>query len=349
MKVDIIRKCRRTMPHLFNDGWLYASQGPRVVRSANLGASWETVGWLYTGWRAISAKIRLTERVLGHGAFNLVRLHDGGLYAITGTRQRVLPLGARVFRPVESPVDYRPMRRGVWVDPEGAVVVADYRSNGGEHCGNGKRDAVHIQRCMDPMTTTWELLYTFEPGLVRHIHAVVPDPIVAGRVWISTGDADDECMIAFSDDGLRSIEVFVAGNQAARAADLLFTKEHVYWGVETPLAQSGIARRSREGGEIEWLQNTPCPVYYATSNEAGHFAFSTTVEPGAAVQSDHTEIYASANREHYDVVWSKRSDRTRQFAQTHFPRGVAPDDFIVWASVATTRSEAAMFVGRLVP
>ena len=143
--------------------------------------------------------------------------------------------------------------------------------------------------------------------------------------------------------------MFVAGDQTARATDFLFTAQHIYWGVETPLAQSGIARRSREGGEIEWLQTTPCPVYYATSNEAGHFAFSTTVEPGPAVCSNHTEIYASADHEHYDVVWSKRSDATRQFAQTHFPRGVAPDDLIVWASVATTKSEATMCVGRLVP
>ncbi len=347
MKVEIIRQCRRTIPHFFYAGWLYASKGPRVIRTSDLGARWETVGWLYKDWRALSAWLRLSERVFNHGAFNIVRLLDGGLYAITGAQQRFLPPGERLFRQLESPIDYRPMRRGVWVDAEGAVVIADYRNNGGEHRGGRVRDAAHIQRCLDPQADEWERLYSFERGMIRHIHALVPDSIIADRTWIATGDADEESIIAYSDDGLKSIEVFATGSQTARATDLLFTKDYVYWGAETPLEQSGIVRRSREGGEIEWLQTTPCPVYYATSNEAGHFAFSTTVEPGPSISSEYTEIYASTDRDHYKAVWSSRSDRTRQYAQTHFPRGVAPDDLIVWSSIATTRSEATMFVGRL--
>jgi len=347
VKVEVIRKCRRTVPHLLEDGWLYASSGPRVMRSADLGETWYTIGWLYRDWRAMTAGVRLTDRALSHGAFNLVRLPDGGLFAITGKTQRYLPIGARVFEPVAGPVDYRPMRRGVWVDTDGAVVVADYRSNGGEY-GESNRQSVRIQR-WHPATRTWEPLHAFAKGTIRHIHAVVPDPFVAGRIWLSTGDGDAECQIVFSDDGLRTITEFLSGSQSARAADLLFTETHVYWGVETPRGQSGIARRAREGGDVEWLETTPCPVYYGATNEAGHFAFSTTVEPGPGVSGNHTEIYASGDRARYDVVWSERSDPSRQFAQTQFPRGVAPGATMVWGLVATRRHEGAMFVGRLIP
>ena len=121
----------------------------------------------------------------------------------------------------------------------------------------------------------------------------------------------------------------------------------MYWGIDSPIEQSGIVRKARTGGDLEWLHETPCPVYYAATNQEGHFLFSTCVEPGPSVTSSRTEIYAALDTCSYQPVFSMRADFFPQYSVIHFPRGTAPENTVVFYGRATLRDENTMFVGRL--
>ncbi|MEL6343548.1 MAG: hypothetical protein AAFV53_10465 [Myxococcota bacterium] len=349
MKLSIVRKCHGYRPHFFDEDGLWATRGDGLYCSPDLGRSWRHHASIQGGRSALIARFRVADRLLHASARQVVRLGDGGMVAFTGTRQHHLPPGARRFSPMPAgPVDYRPVRRGVNVDADGRLQVGDYRDNFGEDPGENVREPVHIRRCMDPARGVWETLYTFGPGTVRHVHAVIDDPFVPGRSWVCTGDTDEESVISYSDDGLQTLTPFAAEGQRSRAVDLLFTPTHLIWGVDSPLQQSGVVRKPRDGGATEWLQDTPCPVYYGAQNEAGHLFMTTCVEPGPAVTSDRVEVYASTDGVRFESVLSRRADPSPQYAQIFVPHGIAPGDHMVVYFRATVRWENTMVVGRLV-
>lgn len=350
MRLQILQRHRGFYPHFFEGDWLVASRRNRLLRSADLGRSWQLLGTLYTDWRALAVKLRLVDRFVQLSISNAVRLGSGDILAIVGPTQWVLPSGSQQFRLVAgSPVDSRPLRRGLMVDQAGAVLIGDYRYNRGEDRGREVRDAVSVHRSTDPLSGVWETAYRFEPGSVRHVHALHQDPCQAGRSWLCTGDMDDESRIYSSDDGYRTLQVFAEAGQISRATDLIFTDDHLYWGVDSPLREPGIVRKAGNGGQIERLAYTLAPVYFGARNEANHFFFSTSVEPGPAVTSSHAEIVASTDGEHFASVASWRSDITPQQAQIHFPCGVAPEDLVVFYCRATLFWENSLVVARLCP
>lgn len=86
---------------------------------------------------------------------------------------------------------------------------------------------------------------TWQTGLsmpdVRHVHAVQHDPY-GDELWVTTGDADDECLIGrlrgaegadggSGDERLR-LDRVGGGSQEWRAVELAFTPEAVVWGVD---------------------------------------------------------------------------------------------------------------------
>lgn len=127
------------------------------------------------------------------------------------------------------------------------------------------------------------------PG-VRHVHAVQRDPF-GGDVWLTTGDADDECHIGRLDetgDGT-TFEPIGGGTQDWRAVELAFTPEAVLWGVDCGYAAvNRLYRLDRD--ELRAAGPTPTvvgetrnSVYYAATvpvDGASVVAFATAAETG---------------------------------------------------------------------
>jgi hypothetical protein len=350
MKLDIRRTCRGFFPHYFDGEWLIASRRNGLYRSRDLGQSWERIGRIYNGWRRLLTYIRLVDRITDATLSNAARCREGDIIAIAGKNQRWLPKGSFDFLSVNnSPIDHKPFRRDLLRGPDGALYIAEYIFNFGEHRGVNQREPVTIYRCGDLQEGRWSPVYRFPKGTVRHVHALVNDTVIDGRTWVCTGDSDSESQIYYSDDGFESLHLFAADGQRTRTCDMLFTPEYVYWGVDSPIKQSGIIRKKRDGGEIEWLRDVPCPVYFASTNQQQQLFFTTCVEPGPSVKSSRTEIYASHDGESFSSVFSLRADFMPQYSVIHFPKGTPPDNHLIFYSRATLRSENTLFVGRLRP
>ena len=350
MKLEITRTCPGFFPHYFDGAWLIASRRNGLYRTNNMGQSWERIGRFYSGWRRALTYIRLIERISNCAVSDVIPFGEGQLFAITGNRQRWQEKGNFTFQTVNnSPIGHRPFRRNLLRGYDGSLFVAEYIDNFGEDRGDNQRNPVYIYRCEDIKKGIWHPVYQFDKASIRHIHALIHDEIIKNRSWVCTGDADDESFIYYSDDEFQTLTLFAADGQNTRTCDLLFTEDFVYWGVDSPLKQSGIIRKSRDGARTDWLCDVPCPVYFGATNANGHLFFTTCVEPGPSVTSSHTELYASVDGESFFSVFSLRADFLPQYSMFHLPKGQAPDNTVVFYARATLRSENTLFVGQLRP
>lgn len=344
MKLEVIRRCSGVFPHAFSGPVLWASRGNAVCTSTDLGVTWRRRASVHSGAAAWVAGVRAVDRFVHVSPFVLVPLVDGGALAWSRGGLRRLWPGEHTFRPLDSPITFRPMRRGICTLSNGDVLVGEYRDNGGE-VPRQPRKPVTIWRLRDGL---WSEAWVFPAGSVRHVHALVPDPRVTGRVYVLTGDTDSEAAIWRTDDNFGSLAPYYAKGQHSRACDLLFSGDDLVWGIDSPLQTSGVLRAGVDRTQAAWLCTTQGPVYYGGQNEAGHMWFGTSVETGPSVTTRKVQVVASRDGWAFSEAFSRSADRLPQLSQVHIPAGTAPGDAVVFSLRATWRWENSMVVGRLV-
>jgi len=148
----------------------------------------------------------------------------------------------------------------------------------GEYFRNPQRtEKVHIYRSMDH-GLSWDVAYTFEPGLIRHVHSLQLDPFT-GHLWVCTGDYDHEAIIAWSDNGLKDIQQIGTGSQTWRTTQLVFTRDAVYWGSDTGSVElAGIYRWDRNSGEVNRIYKSAGGILFGTRFPDGTMVFSVDRE-----------------------------------------------------------------------
>jgi hypothetical protein len=343
MQMTIERRCRGVLPHYFEDGVLWATRGNHLVCSHDLGGSFVEVARLVDGAGRAFSRVRAIDRFAHITPFALVPFGDGAV-AFAGRGLSRWHRGADRFQPLEGPIDFRPMRRGVCAATDGALYVGEYRDNGGEH-RTSPRAAVHIWRFDG---SHWTTAWRFPEDTVRHVHAVIEHPVRSGTFFVCTGDTDAESVIWITTDGFTTLTPWRTGGQQTRTCDLVFLDGSLVWGIDSPLETSGICRVDGLEGSVQRLCDTPGPIYYGARNEAGHLWFGTSVEPGPSVVTDRVHLYASTDGgRSFADVFSRRADRTPQLSSILFPRGTAPGSAVVFSLRATWRWEGQMVVGRL--
>lgn len=147
----------------------------------------------------------------------------------------------------------------------------------GEYFRNQGRSNVHIYRSGD-QGQTWRVAYTFEPGVIRHVHALQKDPYTC-RLWLCTGDDDREAMIAWSNNGFKDIHQIGTGSQIWRTTQLVFTEEAIYWGTDTGSVElAGIYRWDRKSEALSQVHKSAGAILFGTRLHGGTLVFSTDRE-----------------------------------------------------------------------
>jgi len=154
---------------------------------------------------------------------------------------------------------------------DGSVYFGEYFRN------PGRKEEVHIYKSPDN-GQTWSVVFTFEPGSIRHVHALQEDPFT-GRLWVCTGDYDQEAMIGWSDNGYGKIHQIGSGSQIWRTTQLVFTEEAVFWGSDSGSVElAGVYRWDRLSGEVERVHKTAGGILFGTRLQGGSMVFSTDRE-----------------------------------------------------------------------
>ena len=213
----------------------------------------------------------------------------------------------------------------------------------GEYRGNQDRSPVHIYGS-NSEGRQWAPVWRFTG--IRHVHGVFHDPY-DNRIWVTTGDTDEECGLWVTGDRFKTLEKVIGGSQQMRAVQLLFTVNHVYFGSDTPLEKNHIYRMDKKTYKVQRLQEVESSVFWGCK-VGGSLFFSTVVEPSKINKCKDACIWGSEDGETWKCVARFRKDiwpmKLFQYGQIFFPAGKNNTDYLWFTPFAT---EKHMTVQRL--
>ena len=275
-------------------------------------------GRLDDPWNALLSRSRLLGRLFRAEVHAYRTLRSGrgiciarkGIFLEDGSGRRF----ERVFRVTRGS---RPMT--LCEDADGTVYFGEYFSN-------DARDEVRIYASSDG-GRSWRVVHRFEQGTIRHVHGLDRDPYT-GDLWVTTGDEDGECLIARSRDGFKTLEVVAKGGQDVRTCKLLFLRDHIVFGTDSPYITNSIRSIDRRDLSFRTLQAVEGSVINAA--QAGELCMvGTTVEPSRVNRDRHSYLWISRGGRDWRRVAGYRKDRLNmtlfQFGNIRFPRYDVPE------------------------
>jgi len=257
---------------------------------------WEPVGhWAPPLWRRLTSANRLSARLFRDGFRSLAVLPSGAAVGSVPGAIVTLKPGETEFR--ES------LRVKPGMRPMNITASGDGRVFFGEYSRNPHREAVRIFGSKDD-GASWEVIYEFQAGVVRHVHNIVEDPWDA-CFWVLTGDDGEECKVLRASSDWKSVEPVLSGGQQVRSAALLPTAQAVYFATDTQLERNHVYRWDR-GGTPEIVGDLPASVFHGCS-VGESLLFSTAAEPGKVNTEREVSLFGSADGKAWTALerWEK--------------------------------------------
>lgn len=298
--------------HYIQGDTLWGSRGPAIMASDDCGRTWSTQAVLpCTFTDAALARFGLFRRLLRMGIHHILPLSRRLVVFANKAIYSYQRQERRWHTGHTTITGSRPLC--VCVTPQETIYYGEYRSN-------TQRHPVTIFTSKDG-GVTWQPIYFFNQ--VRHIHGVFYDPY-EDCLWATTGDDDHESGIWKSTDGFMSLALVYGGSQQARAVQLVFTNDSVYFGSDTPAQQNYLYRLERNSGKVTPLQKVGGSIFWGCRVGECLF-FSTAVEPSNTNVSKHSELWSSHDGRDWALLAQYKKDllplRFFQYGQIFFPQG----------------------------
>ena len=261
----------------------------------------------------IPSHYSLTRRFLRAEITGLYALKNGDRLAIAKKGFFLQKQGNNCFEKVFStPRGSKPLN--ICIAPFGNLYF-------GEYFQNMEKQAVHIY-CSEDNAQSWHVAYTFSEGNINHIHGLFFD-IYTNRIWVATGDRENECIIGYTEDEFKTfVEVF-RGGQEYRTCQLFFYKDFIVFGTDTQYEQNVIKKFDRKTLEITELQKVQGSVI--KGGQVGDVAFiSTTVEPSKVNTDRYAHLWVTKDGIHWEERYKAKKDwlpaTLFQFGTFEFPQ-----------------------------
>ncbi len=143
----------------------------------------------------------------------------------------------------------------------------------GEYFGNSRSEEVCI---FAYDKGEWKVKYTFEPGRVRHIHTLIPDPF-RSCVYILTGDKDSESGIWVAKNDFNTVEPLLVGTQEYRTYVAFVTEKELLFATDTPSLKNHLYAYNFEKKKVTKIADLPGTCLTGCATKSG-FVFGTVVE-----------------------------------------------------------------------
>jgi hypothetical protein len=314
---------------------LYASRGYTLLRSriqANAVIQWENIGtYRPSMWRKISSSSPLTSRFFRDGFHALAILPSGHVIGAVPHAIVTLAPGETEFRISHRVLrGTRPLHFGV--TPAGYVFW-------GEYFDNPRRDEVHIYASTD-QGAHWDVAYTFSSREIRHVHNIVYDEF-ENCFWVLTGDEGSECRILRFSCDFRHVDTIIAGNQQARSAALVPTRDALYFSSDTPLEKNHVYRLDRRGDIAEVAELSSSSIHGCRVGNS--VFFSTMVEPSAINPERNVYVYGSYDGERWQRIPQGKKDRWPmrffQYGNAFLPDGKNTTRLLAVTTIALEKTD----------
>lgn len=195
----------------------------------------------------------------------------------------------------------------------------------------------------------WNITHEFKKGHIRHIHSLQKDPY-SPKLWVCTGDDDNEALIGWSEDNFKTIVPIGEGGQKWRACHVIFTKEAVYWGADTGSNENaGIYRWDRDSRALTKLASISGAIFYGTRMANGTIIMSTDREGFPNETDDKTSLIIVSDEAVKSMVecgsWKHRKPGFRfNFAKLRFQRSQGDKMLAVSCLNLREYKEATLFI-----
>jgi hypothetical protein len=150
------------------------------------------------------------------------------------------------------------------------------------------------------------------------VHGCYFDPYEE-KIWVPTGDFDNECYLLCADRDFKNIEWIGDGQQAYRTCNLFFEQDSVHWIMDSQLQDSYHIRLDRKTCSIQKKQLFPGPVWYIKRLVDGYYLAATVQEIGPGVHDRFAHFMVSRDLETWEDLHQFRHDG---FPKRYFKFGV---------------------------
>ncbi len=198
----------------------------------------------------------------------------------------------------------------------------------GEYGGNPARRAVPVYRSID-RGRSWHVIHEFPARSIRHVHGCHWDPHEK-RVWICTGDFQNENYMVVADEQFDTIEQLGDGSQLWRTCYPFFQDDDVVWAMDSQLETSYVVRMKRSDRSVVKVQPLPGPVWYGKQFAEGLLCIATANEIGQGVKDSYAHMLVSRNGLDWSPVMKVKGDwlpkRYFKFGVLGFADGIQSSD-----------------------
>ena len=190
----------------------------------------------------------------------------------------------------------------------------------GEYFANVDKKPVHIYKSSDN-GDSWTVAYTFRAKEINHIHGIYLDKY-SDKIWVVTGDRDQECIIGYTENGFKSLKIVFRGGQEYRTCGLLFYPDFIVFATDSQYIKNKIKyfdRKNLKLTEIDEIQGS-C-IYTAQCGNVS--LMSTTIEPSAVNLDQNSYLWISFNGKKWiQMTYFKKDFLPKtlfQFGSIRFP------------------------------
>ena len=302
--------------------FLIGARGYKIDKYSLDGKRLEHVGDVIDPKYAKLAGCKLTRRLMRAELTGLYELEDGSMIAI-GKKGLFLREGSEMKVP-NSKFQVSKDFHKVFAMPRGSkpLNLCITRSGHiffGEYFQNMEKVAVNVYGSMDG-GQTWKVVYTFAEGNINHVHGLFLDPYT-DRIWVLTGDRENECIIGWTDDEFKTLHEELRGGQEYRSCQLFFYKDFIVYATDSQYIENEIRKIDRKTLEITTLAKVQGSAI--KGGQCGDVAFiSTTVEPSEVNQEKASHVWVSKDGEHWQDVYMAEKDcwpAILQYGTIEFP------------------------------
>lgn len=321
---------------------LYASRGYTLFRATmnTQAIEWGRVGQYQPApWRSVISSSRLASRLFRDGFHALAALSSGHLVAAVPNAIATLMPGKTEFK-----ISHKLLRG---TRPLHLAVTPSDHTFWGEYFDNPDRDEVHIYASTD-RGAHWEVAHTFAKGAIRHVHNIVYDKW-EDCFWVLTGDHGSECRILRASCDFKTVDVVLSGNQQARSAALIPTRDAVYFSSDTPLEANHVYRLDRRGDLSKVAALNSSSIYGCRVGSA--IFFSTMVEPSTVNCDRNVNLYGSPDGLQWQCLLQRKKDRWPmglfQYGNAFLPDGRNTSGLLAVTTVAIENADLETSIWRI--
>lgn len=284
---------------IYSKGYSLYSQGDRIdlVRDSKY---------------ALLSQIKFTRRLLRAEITGLYVLKDNGMIAVAKKGLFWKSPNSGDFQKVFA------MPRGS--KPLNLCVLSNGHIFFGEYFQNMGKEDVNIYGSTDN-GRSWKVVYTFPKGNINHVHGVFYDKYTK-RVWVLTGDRENECIIGYTDDEFNTFHEFLRGGQEYRSCQLFFYKDFIVYATDSQYMENEIRSINRNTFEINTLARIQGSAI--KGGQTGEVAYlSTTIEPSEVNKDCFSHIWMTKDGINWQEVMKAEKDcwpAIFQFGTFEFPQ-----------------------------